>query len=296
MKQELKEFCKGLNIEYVGIAPIGPYQELEVRWKKRLAKGHVTGFEEKELSKRVDPALTLPDAKSVIVCLFPYLTEEPEAVNLSKSSRSIDYHHIIKGYLEKIAAFLQGQLPKFHHACFVDNGPLADRYLAYLAGLGYFGYHSNLINDQYGSYFFIGYILNNYPFEPDQPLDKTCLQCGRCIQACPGGAIDGSYDINPLRCCSYLTQKKGELTEEEILILQKHPLIFGCDTCQQVCPHNESVPVTPLAAFKENIKVLVDIAELEGISNKEFSRRYKDRAFAWRGKNILLRNSQFHKK
>lgn len=296
MKQELREYCKSLHIEHMGIAPPGPYEELETRWKKRLEKGHITGFEEKNISKRIDPAQTLTDAKSVIVCLFPYLTEEPETANLSRSSRALDYHLILKEYLDKIASFLQERLPDFQYRCFADNGPLADRYVAYLAGLGYFGYHSNLINDQYGSYFFVGYIINNYPFEPDQPLTKTCLQCGRCIEACPGGAIDGSYDINPLRCCSYLTQKKGELTEEEALILQKHELIFGCDTCQRVCPHNAAVPMTPITPFKDDIKAYIDEEELNLISNKEFSKRYKNRAFAWRGKTILLRNLRLCKK
>lgn len=296
MKQPLKEFCKSLGIEYVGIAPIGPYKELEERWRRRIEKGQVTGFEEKDISKRIDPAKTLPDVQSVIVCLFPYFVPELPDSNLSRSSMSMDYHLIVMEYLQQIARFLEEPLENFHYKCFVDNGPLADRYLAYLAGLGYFGYHANLINDRYGSYFFIGYILNNYPFQPDQPLQKTCLQCGRCITACPGNAIDGSYDINPLRCCSYLTQKKGELGSEEAQILQKHTLIFGCDTCQKVCPHNKGLPETPLAAFKQNIKATIDEEELQSISNKEFLRRYKNRAFAWRGKNLLLRNLRICKK
>jgi epoxyqueuosine reductase len=290
VKNALKEFCLTLNIKDVGIASAGPYQELEERWSKRLAKGHITGFEEQDINRRINPKLTLESAKSVIVCLFPYLIGCNETSNLSKSSFSEDYHLIIKNKLDMIGKFLENKISGFEYKAFVDSGPLADRFLAYKAGLGYFGMNSHIITDQYGSYVFIGYIINNFAFEPDQPLDKTCMKCGACVKSCPGGAILGNFDINPLVCRSYLTQKKGELSELEIKILKKDSLVFGCDICQDVCPHNINVKCTPILEFTENIKDSIAYQELQEISNKEFKRRYGNRNFSWRGKGLLIRN------
>lgn len=290
MKDRLKEFCRSIDIEHIGIAPAGPYEELGERWRKRLELGHVTGFEEKDFDKRIDPKLTMPEAQSVIVCLFPYFSGGNDGDNLTKSSFSIDYHLIVKNKLELIGEFLSRQIPDFQYKAFVDNGPLADRYMAYLAGLGYFGINAHIITDKYGSYVFIGYIINNYGFEADKPLDRTCIQCGRCVERCPGCAILGNFDINPLLCRSFITQKKGELSEQEQDILRKSPLVYGCDICQDVCPHNQNVSQTPIKEFKENLKVRLEYEELTEISNKEFLRRYKDRAFSWRGKAMLVRN------
>ena len=290
MKAALKEFCSTLNIKYVGIAPTGPYDDLEAIWKRRIADGKITGFEEKDLDKRIDPKHTLKDAKSIIVCLFPYNIEDGNEANLSNSSFSIDYHLIIKEKLLQIADFLQNKISDFQYKAFVDNGPLVERYLAYKAGLGFWGMNSHIITDEYGSYVFIGYIINNYPFEMDEPLKRTCIKCGKCIKSCPGCAIKGDFDINPLLCRSYLTQKKEELSDAEKEIIKKHYLVYGCDICQQVCPHNKDIKVTNINEFKENIKKSIDYQELLEISNKEFKKRYGNRAFSWRGKKLLARN------
>jgi epoxyqueuosine reductase len=290
MKKELIEYCLSLNIEYAGIAPIGPYHELAKRWGRRLAENHITGFEERDFDRRIDPTLTMENAKSIIVCLFPYFIGSIESSNLSKSTFSIDYHSIAKVKLNQIGEFLREKIPQFEYKSFVDNGPLVDRYMAYLAGLGYFGVNSHIITDRYGSYVFIGYIINNHYFEPDKPQDRTCIKCGACVNSCPGLAILGDFDINPLRCRSYITQKKGDLTEQDAAILVSGPLVYGCDICQDVCPHNKDVMHTPIPEFAENIKSHIEYKELEQISNKEFIRRYKSRAFSWRGKSLLIRN------
>ena len=293
MKNKLINYCLSLDIEYVGIAAVGPYSELADRWRKRISQNHVTGFEDRDFDRRIDPKLTMDNAQSVIVCLFPYFLSSNEDANLSKSSFSIDYHTLAKAKLEQIGEFLKTKNAGFEYKAFVDNGPLVDRYLAYLAGLGYFGVNSHIITDKYGSYVFIGYIINNYAFETDKPLDRTCVQCGACIRSCPGCAILGDFNINPLLCRSYITQKKGELTQQDIEILRKSPLVYGCDICQDVCPHNAAVANTPIREFTENIKSNIEYKELQEITNKEFMRRYKVRAFSWRGKNILLRNFKF---
>ena len=290
MKDKLLNFCKSINIEHTGIAPAEPYLDFEQAWRSQIEKGHISGFEEKDIAKRVYPELTLEDAKSVIVCLFPYFSGNNDGANLSKSAYTIDYHLVVMEKLKCIAEFLAMNIENFHYKAFVDNGPFSDRYLAYKAGLGFWGINNQLITDQYGSYVFIGYIINNYPFEFDRPLDRTCVKCGLCVKKCPGHAILGDFDINPLLCRSYITQKKGSLSRQETDILKKHRLVFGCDICQDVCPHNRGISYTAIDEFKKDIKYKIDYKELTEISNKEFLRRYKDRAFSWRGKSMLVRN------
>lgn len=290
IKQKLKDYCKQLNIDYVGIASIGPYEELEKILKARIEKGYFTGFEEQNIQKRIDPRQTMPEAKSIIVCLFPYFTSPMKNSNIAKYAHGKDYHRLVKDKLGKIGEFLSEQIEDFKYQAYVDTGPLADRYVAYLAGLGYFGLHSQIINDEYGSYVLIGYILNNHAFEGDKPLEKNCQQCGLCVEACPGEAIEKEGIINPQKCLSFITQKKEELTAEEIKALKENKTIFGCDVCQDVCPHNQRIKSTPLEEFYKDLITELKEEELSQLSNKEFKKKYGDRAFAWRGKKLLVRN------
>lgn len=290
MKKELIKFCNTINIDHVGIVSAEPYLDFGEIWKKQIEKGHISGFEEKDIEKRIYPQLTLENARSVIVCLFPYYTGNVEEANLSKSSYSIDYHIIVKEKLEMIGRFLEENIEGFKYKSFVDNGPFSDRYLAYKAGLGFWGINNHIITDRYGSYVFIGYILNNYPFEPDKPREGTCLQCFNCVRECPGQCILGDFTINPRRCKSYITQKKTDLTTEDREILKKHKLIWGCDVCQDVCPHNKNVEKTKIDEFRKDLIYRLEYDELMQISSREFMKRYRNRSFSWRGKGVLLRN------
>lgn len=295
MNKRLKEICYKLRIENVGVAPPGPYKELEKKLRDRYEKGHFTGFENKQLEKIIDPRETMEDVKSVIVCLFPYFTGNSGNKNIASYAQSKDYHIIIKEKLEKIAAMLQEDLEEFRYMVFSDTGPLNDRYMAYLAGLGYYGWNQNIISHGYGSYVLIGYILNNYPFKPSKPSEKECEKCGACIKACPVGAIKGDYQMEPEKCLSYITQKKNELSVDEAKKLRKNQMIFGCDMCQEVCPHNKKVKTTPLEEFQRDLINYITEEDLKTLSNKEFRKKFGDRAFAWRGKKVLLRNLKYMK-
>lgn len=287
---KLKEFCKSIGLKCVGIAGVGPYNNLERKIKQRLANGYVTGMEEPIIENRIDPRKTMENVKSIIVCAFPYYNGESEKSNISKYCYGQDYHIVVKDILQKICDYLTEEIPNFEFKYFADNGPLVDRHLAYLSGVGYFGINNNIITDEYGSYVFIGYIMNNYEFTPDEPLPKTCIKCMKCVKYCPGNALLGNYGMNPKRCLSYITQKKGELTDEEVKLLKEEKKVFGCDICQDVCPHNKNIMITNINEFKENLITKLNYEEIDSISNKEFKRRYGNRAFSWRGRNIVKRN------
>ena len=289
-KDKLKSFCKSIGIDCVGIAGIGLYNDLEKTIKRRLLNGYVTGMEEPVIENRVNPKETMDNVKSIIVCAFPYYIGEFKESNISKYCYGEDYHIVVKEMLQQICDYLSMNIENFEYKVFADNGPLVDRYLAYISGIGYFGINNNIITDKYGSYVFIGYIMTNYEFTPDSTLDKTCIKCGKCVKYCPGNALLGNYEMNPKRCLSYITQKKGELEIEEESILKKHKKVFGCDICQDVCPHNKNIMTTNIDRFKNDIITKIDKDEIDNISNKEFKRRYGNRAFSWRGKNIIKRN------
>ena len=224
--------------------------------------------------------------KSAIVCLFPYYVGDSKG-NLSLYARSLDYHKVIKEVLAPACDYIKALCPDAECEVFADIGPEIDRHLAYNAGLGFYGKNGMLINDDLGSWFFIGYILCDLDLEADNPLDTTCIGCNKCIESCPGGALGESFCLD--RCASHISQKKGDLTDGEIAILKKSGLIFGCDMCQKVCPHNNIVP-KPMKEFTEDIIDSLYLEDIENLSNREFMKKYGDRAFSWRGKGVLLRN------
>ena len=289
-KKEIIELFNKKGLNTVGIAPIGPYYELKKVLKDKVEKNLITGMEEPDLEKRINPKLIMENAKSIIVCVFPYHIEDKYESNISRYCYGMDYHLVIKEKLNEICEEIKSVDEKFEYRVFADNGPLVDRYLAYLAGIGYYGVNNNLITDKYGSYVFIGYIVNNYDLEVDNPTNKTCIKCNKCVKYCPGNALEGNYKMNPKKCLSYITQKKEELTLEEKDKMKKNKLIFGCDICQIVCPHNKDICESNIEEFTTDLITNLDEEEISSISNKEFKRRYKNRAFSWRGTNIIKRN------
>lgn len=280
-KKALKAFCQELGLTEVGVAPShlpvpDPFPEV-----CPLAAGK--GLE------RYDLTSLLPGCRGAVVILFPYRLEPSSGSNLSCYCQIPDYHPVVREYLEKIAGWMEDQVPGSRQLAIVDTSPLAERDLAVQAGLGFLGDNGCLINDTWGSWCFIGAVLTTQPLEPDRPLERSCRHCGACARVCPGQCFQGgTYTYRT--CKSYLTQKKGELTEREKAVLRKTPLIFGCDECQRVCPHNQQVPETPLAEFRRDRLLRLDRQDLENLTNRQFRERYGSYAFAWRGKKILLRN------
>lgn len=279
----LQEFCKELHIYEFGIAP----WPLPDTAKDILYESNPCPFTAADVEERLR-GTTEFTPKSAIVCLFPYYVEHSGPSNLSRYTWGTDYHLVINEYLEKLIEKLQKMNTSAQFSIHCDTSPLADRYMAYLAGLGFYGKNNCFISPKWGSYVMIGTILTTLEFEPNTPLGQSCMGCNRCITACLGqclGHAEFKYDT----CKSYLTQKKGDLTKEEETIIGKTPLVFGCDVCQEVCPHNQNIPTTPIPEF-QRVEPYIDINELETLTNKEFKAKYGNRAFSWRGKKILMRN------
>ncbi len=226
-------------------------------------------------------------SKNSVVALFPYFVKGEEG-NLSLYARSIDYHIIAEEKLDKLAKLLT-DYGASEIIVNVDKGKYNDRRAAYEAGLGFYGMNGMLINEEYGSYFFIGQIIHNLEIDPDIPQDKECLMCGRCERVCPGKALRGGK-VDEAKCLSQLTQKRGDLSRAEEALIKKSKLCWGCDVCQRVCPHNSGLKTTAMPEFTKDRICVLSPSDIADLSNTEFKKRYGKYAFSWRGKGVLLRN------
>lgn len=237
----------------------------------------------KEISREIIQRESF-EPKSVIVFLLPYYTGE--TVNISRYAASLDYHIIIKEITDKLISLLKTLYPENSFRGYGDHSPIDEGHAAVIGGLGIFGENRLLINEKYGTYVFIADVVSDVPPEEffakaPQKL-KFCEGCGKCKSACPTGILRGECS----ECLSQITQRKGDLTEEEIEIMRKVNTVWGCDECQRHCPHNASPEITPIAFFhRERIDKLTGEI-LSGMNKEEFSRR----AFAWRKRKTVERN------
>lgn len=278
--------AEGIGLPAVGCASLAESAAL----RERLAAAGPVPFAPADPERRLHADALLPGAKSAVVCLFPYKPKAPEEGNIALYARPVDYHRIDHAYLSRLADAIAPHFPKAGFLPVVDTSPLVDRYLAYAAGLGFYGKNHCLIHPVYGSFFTIGALLTTLDLPQAAPLASRCGDCRRCLTACPGHAL-GECGIAPYRCRSYLTQKKEELTEEERKILRRTPYLFGCDECQRCCPWNEKAPASPIPEIHEHRIPRLTQDMLEGLSNRGFEKEYRDYAFAWRGRKLLLRNA-----
>lgn len=229
-----------------------------------------------------------PGAQSVLVFLFPYFAGEQPG-NLSLYARGRDYHVVLRQALTPVAERFCILYPDYRFTVAVDDSPIPEVAAAVRAGLGAAGENGLLIHETYGSYVFIGTIVTDrsFPVEPREP--RPCLRCGACRRACPGGVV-GAPGGKVSRCLSALTQRGGELSVEEAKQLRRHPLIWGCDICQTVCPMNRNAVQTFLPDFREQCIASLALPDLEGLTRRGFLEKYPERAFTWRGPAPLRRN------
>lgn len=299
LKQYIVDKSKELNIDIIGFTHKGPFLDAKEYLVERVDKNIQTEFEERDIERRINPSHTLPSCKSIIVIGLSYnakLSEEKETDSgpslrgyLSKSSWGLDYHNVLKDRMEKLIQEIKKVLD-FEYKSFVDTGPLIDREVAKRAGVGYFGKNCSIINKEYGSFIFLGYILTDLEILSDNEIDEECGDCSLCIEACPTGALEKPYKVNPKKCISYLTQTKNEIP---LHLREKMGIkIYGCDTCQLVCPKNKDIKIPNHEEFIPKItQGYMDLEELLQISNRQFKNKYGHMAGSWRGKTILKRNA-----
>lgn len=295
LKELIIDKAKELNIDIIGITNADKVNYLENFLEDRFNKGYATEFEENDINLRITPQIQLKDGKSIIVIGISYNVDFKSSNNikykgrLSKSSWGIDYHVILKDKLLKLANEIL-EVKEFNYKVFVDTGPLIDREIAKRSGIGWYGKNCSIINEDYGSFIFIGYLITDLDIEKDKEKEENCGECDLCIKACPTGAIYEKYKINTKKCISYLTQTKNKIPYELRDLMGFK--IYGCDTCQVVCPKNKGLKKSNNIEFIPKVtNGYIDIEELLNISNRDFKKKYNHISGSWRGKNILKRNA-----
>ncbi|MFZ1414757.1 MAG: tRNA epoxyqueuosine(34) reductase QueG [Defluviicoccus sp.] len=227
----------------------------------------------RESPKRADPARLWPAARSVICLGLNYGPEtdplaglgEPGVGWISIYARRRDYHLVLKKKLKRLGRWLVRECGG-DIKVFVDTAPVMEKPLAARAGLGWIGKHTNLVSRRFGSWLFLGEVFTTLAIEPDAPAADACGRCTRCIEACPTGALDQPYRIDPLRCLSYLTiEHKGNIAGPLADALSNR--LFGCDDCLAVCPWNKFAEPArdPELTCRTNLECIAldDIASLD---------------------------------
>jgi epoxyqueuosine reductase len=209
-------------------------------------------------NKRSRPGLLVENTRRIISVRMDYLpdqneellalVEDPALAYVSRYAVGRDYHKLMRRRLARLAKRIEESVGNYGYRVFVDSAPVLEKPLAEKAGLGWIGKHTNLINRQAGSWFFLGEIYTDLPLPVDQPAEEHCGSCSACIDICPTSAIVAPFQLDARRCISYLTiELKGSIPEELRPLVGNR--IYGCDDCQAVCPWNRFAQQTEEADF-----------------------------------------------
>ncbi len=170
---------------------------------------------------------------------------------ISRYAWGRDYHEVLRERLDKLRAAVEALAPRVETRVFVDTGPVIERAFARYSGIGWMGKNTCILNEQKGSWFFLGVILTNLALEPDLPAPDRCGSCTACLDACPTGALTEPYRMDASRCISYLTiELKGPIPVGFRAAMGNN--VFGCDICQDVCPWNSRKPLVVRDRFSEH--------------------------------------------
>ncbi|MFE5322600.1 tRNA epoxyqueuosine(34) reductase QueG [Paenibacillus sp. NPDC056579] len=300
LKADMKAAAAELGIDKIGIASADPFTELKDILLRHREQGFESGFEDPDLDKRTDPALSLEAPRSIISIAIAYPSKlpyvprsEPGAYRgmLSRSAWGEDYHRVLRNRLQRLEAWIRERVPDARLESMVDTGALVDRAVAERAGIGWSGKNCSIITPEFGSWVYLGDMITNLPLPPDSPVTESCGDCTICIDACPTGALVGPGQLNSQLCISFITQTKGHI-EDDAIKEKIGNRLYGCDTCQIVCPKNKGKNWThqpELRPDPEQAKPL--LMPLLDISNREFKEKFGSSAAAWRGRKPIQRNA-----
>ncbi|MBC8080230.1 MAG: tRNA epoxyqueuosine(34) reductase QueG [Gorillibacterium sp.] len=299
LKQEILTIAASIGIDKIGFASADPFMELKQNLEHRRDKGFNCGFEESNIDKRTNPELIFTNPQSILAIAVAYPSKLPDPPRsepgayrgiLARSAWGDDYHRALHNRLSKLAAFIQERVLDARTEIMVDTGALVDRAVAVRAGIGWSGKNCSVITPEFGSWVYLGELITNLPFPPDQPVTEDCGDCTLCMDACPTHALVAPGVLDAQRCISYFTQAKDDLDDSMKDKIGNR--LYGCDTCQVVCPKNKGfnwTHHTDLQPEPEKVKPL--LVPLLTIGNREFKHKFGSGAAAWRGKKPLQRNA-----
>lgn len=241
--QFIKSEAQRLGFLSCGISKVEFLEQEAPRLEKWLSENRngKMQYMENHFDKRLNPALLVDGAKSVVSLLlnyYPEQTQRQDSFKISKYAYGQDYHHIIKEKLKELLHSIQENIGEVDGRVFVDSAPVLDKAWAQKSGLGWIGKNTNLISKKVGSFFFVAELILDIELEYDNPtMTDHCGSCTRCIDACPTDAIIAPYVVDGSKCISYYTIELKENIPQEVKG-KFDDWVFGCDVCQDVCPWN----------------------------------------------------------
>lgn len=299
LQQAVREYAQSIGIDKIGFTTAAPFRELKNRLKRQQELGYQSGFEEKDLDKRTQPALLLDQAESIIAIAVAYPSKMSNSPKGKKGERrgifcraswGIDYHVVLREKLALLEEFILKQVPDAKVRSMVDTGELVDRAVAERAGIGWSAKNCAIITPEFGSYVYLGEMITNIPFAPDTPMEDECGDCTLCLDACPTGALVQGGQLNAQRCIAFLTQSKKPIPEEFRAKIGNR--LYGCDTCQTICPKNKGKQNLHQQAFQPDPELAKPLLQpVLRLSNREFKERFGEVSGSWRGKNPIQRNA-----
>ena len=254
----VKSLSARLGFDYCGIARAVPLDDDARRLEEWLGKGMHGSMQymANHFDLRVNPQRLVPGARSVITLLknyFPKEQPQQDAVKIAKYAWGKDYHEVIRASLRQFLEGLKAVAGDIAGRGFVDSAPVLERSWAQRSGLGWVGKNGNLINKTQGSFFFIATLIVDLNIEYDDPFTGDyCGSCTRCIDHCPTGAILPGKVVDGSKCISYCTIELKDALIPDDMKGRFENWMFGCDTCQDVCPWNrfsrpnEEISFTPV--------------------------------------------------
>ena len=295
------EKAKEKGFELIGFAPAEELTDEIQKLEEWLKKNYHAGmnYMTKNIEKRKNVKNLLPSAKSVISLGMNYFTPGKYSNDKSKGKVSRyawgkDYHLIILEKLDKLVDEIKKIDNSFEAKTYIDTGPVMDKAWAVKSGIGWLGKHTNVINKEYGSWFFIANLITNFEFKYSFPIEDFCGSCRACIDACPTNAIMDEYAVDANKCISYLTiENKSEIPEKFKGKFENW--IFGCDICQDVCPWNDKFSKVTKQAdfFPVNENKEINLEEIMFLTKEGFNKRFKESPVKRAKLSGLKRNTAF---
>jgi epoxyqueuosine reductase len=298
----VKTTAQSLGFGYCGIAKAEQLDEDARRleaWLNQNRNGSMQ-YMENHFDLRIDPRKLVPGAKSVITLLQNYYPEQrqgADAPKISKYAYGKDYHEVIRAKLKQFLLQLNQQIGSIQGRGFVDSAPVLERAWAVKSGAGWIGKNGNLINKQQGSFYFIATLVVDLELQYDDPFAKDyCGTCHKCVDVCPTNAILDNKVVDGSKCISYFTiELKDQLIPDQMKG-QFDNWMFGCDSCQDVCPWNRFSNQHQEPGLSPIPEVLnLSTAQWEDLTEDAFKTIFKDspiKRSKWSG---IMRNLQFIK-
>lgn len=301
LAQLIRSRSRELGFQQTGITDtsLGSHEKHLGKWLSKGFHGEMD-YMHRHGTLRSRPQELHPGTIRVISVRMDYLPEtdcevetllgEPTRGVVSRYALGRDYHKLMRKRLQKLAKEIEKHTGEFGYRVFVDSAPVLEKALAEKAGLGWIGKHSNLINKQAGSWFFLGEIYTDLPLPIDTPADEHCGECRKCLDICPTQAIVAPYSVDARRCISYLTiELRGSIPEELRPLMGNR--IYGCDDCQLVCPWNRFAQTTEEEDFApRNGLDSPELIKLFQWTEAQFLKRTEGSPIRRIGYNCWLRN------